>query len=82
MEVSVAVYLVEGGLFCQAENSSDLSWKKGKDLWLVLFGLWFHTSGDFGVIQGKQDIFFRISLHTTTRSHVVISCLSCETELL
>lgn len=28
MEVSVAVYLVDGGLFCQAKNSSDLSWEK------------------------------------------------------
>lgn len=49
MEVSVAVYLVGGGLFCQVKNSPDLSWKKGEDLWL--FGLWFHTSGDFGVVQ-------------------------------
>lgn len=30
MEVSVAVYLVGGGLFCQAKNSLNLSWKKKK----------------------------------------------------
>lgn len=28
MEVSFAVYLVGGGLFCQAKNSPDLSWGK------------------------------------------------------
>ncbi len=52
MEVSVSVYLVGGGLFCQAKNSPDLSWKRGQGLWL--FGLWFHTSGDFRVVQGKR----------------------------
>ena len=30
MEVSVAVYLVGGGLLCQAKNSLDLSWGKKK----------------------------------------------------
>lgn len=57
MEVSVAVYLVGGGLFCQAKNSPDLSWKQ-KDRNSGLFGSWFHTSGDFNIVAGNDDISF------------------------
>lgn len=50
----MAVYLVEGGLFCQVQKIAQtfLREKKKRDRnWL--FGLWFHSSGDFNIVLGN-----------------------------
>lgn len=44
MVVSVSVYLVGGGLLCQAKNSSDLCWKKRRGplaVWLMVSYIWW-----------------------------------------
>lgn len=50
--------------------------KKGQDLWM--FGLRFHTSGDFSVVQGKRWHFFFRLVYTLQYSHVVISVFDLE----
>lgn len=66
-------------MFCQAKNSPDHSRKKEKDLWV--FGLWFHTSGDFSV-ERTMTFIFQISAHTTIQSHVVISVFGSEHRII